>query len=235
MTECPHRMSDEAALDRRVRKLVFDFFLENSAAPVVAEIAAQLSIPLSEAGGALVRLDTAHHLKLLEGTQRILMAFPFSAISTPYRVTRKNGARYFANCAWDSVAFHAMLNEPVRVDSFCNRCGTPVRFRMEGGKGALLDLPLPRIQLTLPASIWWNDITRTCANTMVFLGHEESDIMAQGPASAENLGIVTIDQIHQMSVPLYSSKLLLEYSRPPASEIQATFERLGLIGAHWKL
>ena len=224
---------DETA--RRVRKFVFDSFLERTFAPAVEEIADHLHLNIPSTKTALRELDEGHHLKLLEGTSRILMAFPFSAIATPYRVTRSNGKRYFANCAWDSIAFHPMLHEPVQVDSFCDRCGESLSFHLERGNATPASGDLPRVLLALPASAWWKDITRTCANTMVYFGPEEfRPGRADALPNAES-GLVTVDQVIQMSIPIYSGKLKLEYDRPPAAELQRTFERLGLSGPHWKL
>lgn len=218
--------------DRRARKFILDFFLEHAFAPAVEEVARGLSSTLPEARAALARLEEAHHMKLLEGTSRILMVFPFSAVSSPYRVTRSNGKRYFANCAWDSIAFHPMLGEPVRIDSFCDRCAEPIRFHLKDGRGVPTDGPLPLVRLSLPASEWWTDITRTCSNTMVFIGSEESD--PDTLAIAEG-GLITVDQVVQMSVPIYRGKFTLDYERPPKDVLQATFENLGLRGPFWAL
>lgn len=221
--------------DRRVRKFVFDYFLEHAVAPAAPEIAAGLGLELDRTQEALQSLDRAHHIKLLEGTYRILMAFPFSALATPFRVTRTNGTRYFANCAWDSIAFHPMLNEPLQVDSYCDRCGKALAFRLEDGRGVRVGGPLPTVVLELPAREWWRDITRTCANTMVFLGAEETKIPETGSMNSIDSGQVTVDQVVQMSGPIYSDKLRIDYDRPASDVIQASFDRLGLKGPHWKL
>lgn len=223
------------ATERTVRKFVFDYFLSQTTAPSPGDIAQQLQLPLPEVKAVLRRLDDDHHLKLLEGTSRILMAFPFSAVASPFRVTRPNGMRYFANCAWDSIAFHPMLQEPIQIDSFCDDCGKPLRFRIVESRGVPVSGELPRVHIMLPAQEWWKDITRTCSNTMVFLGPEETErigVDGRGPATP---GVVTVDQVVAMSVPIYSGKLNLEYDRPPPSAVQSAFERLGLSGAYWKL
>ena len=222
-------------IDQAVRKFVFDYFLERTHAPVLEEIAPYLGLDLPTAMESLRRLEAGHHLKLLDGTSRILMAFPFSAIATPYRVTRSNGRRYFANCAWDSIAFHPMLAEPIQIDSFCSHCGEPVRFGVEHGRGVRMEDELPLVQLRLPAAQWWNDITRTCSNTMVFLGADAKHQGSDGPADPAGRGIVTVDQIVQMSLPIYSTKLRLDYERPPTETIRSTFGRLGLTGPHWQV
>lgn len=224
---------DETA--RKVRKFVLDSFLERTDAPAAEEIANGLSLTLPATKGALKELDAGHHLRLLEGTYRILMAFPFSAISTPFRVTRSNGKRYFANCAWDSIAFLPMLDESIRIDSFCDRCARPLGFRLESGGSFRDNEGLPFVHLKLPASAWWRDITRTCSNTMVFVGPEEMGGGRDDIRRRTDTGYLTVEQVVQISIPIYSGKLKFEYDRPPASTIQMTFERLGLSGPHWKL
>ncbi len=220
---------------RRMRKYVLDYFLQESVAPTLEEISRALRIELAEARAGLEALDTGHHLKLLEGTSRILMAFPFSALATPYRVTLGNGRRYFANCAWDSVAFHPMLDEPIDVDSYCSHCGEPLSFRIDHGRATSRNGDLPLVHLKLPAAAWWNDITRTCANAMVFLGPGSLHPVDPDPATRIDHGIVTLETILGMSAPIYSGKLRMEYDRPPPSVVRAQFERLGLTGPYWKL
>ena len=220
---------------RSVRKFIMDFFVEHAFAPSVAEIGPALKLSGSETGEALLKLDRAHHLKLLEGTFRILMAFPFSAISTPYRVERSNGQRYFANCAWDAIAFHPMLNEPIRVDSFCDACSKRLAFRVEEGRGGPTRSELPRVRLGLPAADWWKNITLTCANTMVFLGAEEFAVSRDREGPTSDPGVLTIDQMVQLSIPIYGKKLNAEYERPAVDEIRANFERLGLSSSYWRI
>ena len=221
--------------DRVVRQRVLQSFLEHAYAPTAPEIAQSLGLPIGTIKDSFRRLDDEHHLKLLEGTFRILMAFPFSAISTPYRVTRPNGQSYFANCAWDAIAFHLMLDEPTKISSYCDICGTPIGFSVEDGRGRPGSTALPLVRLALPAARWWEDITRTCANTMVFLGAEEVGLSDLSPSAATEAGIVTVDQVVQMSVPLYRNKMASDYDRPSPEVIRANFERIGFTGDHWRL
>src|SRR6059036_58922 len=71
----------------------------------------------SEASDILEELETAHHVIRLPGTQRILMANPFSALDTPFAVKISNKG-YFGACAWDAVAFHIMLGRESLVNPF---------------------------------------------------------------------------------------------------------------------
>ena len=167
MTESP---GDSLARD--VRKYVFDHFLEYAVPPVLEQIMERYHLERPDAFAVLKALEEARHLKLVPGTQRILMAFPFSAVATPFRATRPViGRRYYANCAWDAVAFHTMLHEIVRIESRCHHCAKPISIELAGGKSRASP-PRPVVYLALPASQWWNDIVSTCSNHMVFFSSE---------------------------------------------------------------
>src|SRR5437870_13686862 len=125
MTESP---GDSLARD--VRKYVFDHFLEYAVPPVLEQIMERYHLERPDAFAVLKALEAARHLKLVPGTQRILMAFPFSAVATPFRVERSSGTSFFANCAWDAVAFHSMLNEPIRIASRCHHCAGPIGIEL---------------------------------------------------------------------------------------------------------
>jgi hypothetical protein len=79
----------DTALQQRVRLFIFDHFLENAAPPVVEQVMNEFSLSRSDAADALRDLEAARHIALVKGTARILMAFPFSAIATPFRVTTR--------------------------------------------------------------------------------------------------------------------------------------------------
>lgn len=46
--------------------------------------------------------------------------------------------------------------------------------------------------------------------------------------------LVTLEQLWELAVAWYSSRLTLEARRPVGAEIAAIFERLGLTGPFWK-
>src|SRR5207302_9848847 len=96
-------------------------------------------------------LEAARHVRLVPGTQRILMAFSFSAVATPFVVTRRNRRWYFANCAWDAVAFPAMLNEEVRIGWQWLHCAESISITLANGR-ATASPRETRVYLALPAS-----------------------------------------------------------------------------------
>ncbi len=188
-----------------------------------------------EASDVLRELEAARHIALVKGTARILMAFPFSAIATPFRVTAR-GRTWFANCAWDAVAFHAMLREAdVQVDSFCNHCAEPIRIEMRDGRAVGVDPPEALVYLALRPTEWWADVTITCSNTMVFFSspaHRDASAMCVPPNRSASL---TPDQVHALSEPIYAGKFDLDYARPGKQELLDHFAAIGLTGEYWTL
>jgi hypothetical protein len=73
-------------LQKNVRKYIFDHLEEHSTAPVLEQIMRKFGLDRASAFKVLADLQSARHIALLTGTQRILMAFPFSSIATPFRV-----------------------------------------------------------------------------------------------------------------------------------------------------
>ena len=227
--------SADDSLARDVRKYVFDHFLEQAVPPVLEQIMERYHLDRVEAFAILKGLEDARHLKLVPGTQRILMAFPFSAVATPFRVTRPViGRRYYANCAWDAVAFHAMLHEIIRIEGRCHHCAEPISIELAGGKSRASPRG-PLVYLALPAAQWWNDIVITCSNHMVFFASERHVDAWQKATQAPEGAVLTLEETHALSVPIYKDKLRAEYVRPGKDELITHFRSLGLAGDFWRL
>ena len=226
-------MSTET-LAPRVRQFIFEHFLEHAAPPVVEQVMGTFSISRAEATDVLRNLEAARHIALVPGTARILMAFPFSAIATPFQATVR-GRSHFANCAWDAIALHAMLGEETRVHSFCHHCAAPVQVELRDGHATLIDPPESIVYLALRPADWWGDIVTTCSNTMVFFASPEhrdaSDLCTGADAGAS----LTADQVHALSGPIYAAKFEPDYARPTKEALLAHWAAMGLTGDFWKL
>ena len=226
-------MSD-TTLQQRVRLFIFEHFLEHATPPVAEEVVNEFSLSRSAATDILRDLEAARHIALVTGTARILMAFPFSAIATPFRVTTR-GRSYFANCAWDAIAFHAMLGTDVRVDSFCHHCAQPIQVELRNGHTTLVDPPESLVYLALRPTEWWGDIITTCSNTMVFFASAEHRDASDLCAPADQAASLTPDQVHTLSGPIYATKFALDYARSSKDELLAHFAAMGLTGQYWTL
>jgi Alkylmercury lyase len=219
---------------QRVRLFIFEYFLEHGVPPVVEQVMSAFSIPRTAATEVLHALEAARHIALVKGTARILMAFPFSAIATPFRVTVRDRS-YFANCAWDAIAFHAMLGDEVGVDSFCHHCALPIAIELREGHAITVDPPDSLVYFALPPSRWWDDITSTCGSTMVFFASPEHRDASELCAGADQAASLTPEQVHVLSGPTYSTKLALEYARPSKEALLAHWAAMGLTGPYWTL
>lgn len=225
-------MTDED-LQQRVRHFIFEHFMEHAAPPVLEQVMTEFALSRADAEAVLTDLEAARHIALVRGTARILMAWPFSAIATPFR-TSVRGRTYFANCAWDAIAFHAMLGDDIAVDSFCHHCATPIRIEMHDGHATRVDPPETIVYFARPPTEWWEDITTTCGSTMVFFASPEHRDASE-PAGADRSNSLTPDQTYTLSQPSYATKLALDYARPSKDVYLAHWAAMGLSTDFWTL
>jgi hypothetical protein len=223
----------DGALRAQVRQFIFESFKAWGTPPVVELVMTRFGLTRDQATQVFRDLEDAHHISLVPGTARILMAFPFSAIATPFRVTA-GGDRYFANCAWDAIAFHAMLNEDVRIDSFCDHCAEPITIELHDGRAHTVEPAEAIVYLATSPSEWWKDITTTCGNTMVFFSsteHRDASGLCKTDAPGASL---TPAQAHALSEPIYRMKFDLDYERPTPDQMAAHFTAIGLTDPYWQ-
>ena len=221
-------------LVRQTRKFVFDHFRERTVPPVLEQIMVRFGLDRAAAFHILQSLEGARHLKLVPATQRILMAFPFSAIATPFQVSA-GGRAYYANCAWDAVAMHATLGEPVRIESHCHHCAADLVIDLNDGRVAQSSSPDPVVYIALPASRWWEDIVNTCSNHMVFFLTREHLAAWRAANPGADGEALTVAETHKLGLPIYRDKMKLDYTRPSKDQLVAHFAALGLTGDFWRL
>ncbi len=219
---------------REVRKYVFDYFLEETRAPVLEEIMRNFHTGRSESHSLFRQLELARHVVLVPSTQRILMANPFPSLTTPFRV-RVGGRGYYAACAWDAVAFHVMLGRETMVDSSCHHCGEPIRIRFGKGRVESSSPRDPLVFISLPAVNWWDNIINTCSNNMVFFGSREHLKEWSTSNPCLNGEALTLAKTFELSVPIYKEKMRLDYSRPTKEQLVSYWDSIGLRGDFWKL
>ncbi len=145
---------DSDLFDQRVRQQVYQITLGRGYPPSQEELAGRLSVPASEIGAAYKRLAAAHMLVLQPGTDEILMANPFSAVPTPFRVQT---ARFecYGNCIWDALGIPAMLKQDARISTSCAECGAALSVSIANGA---LQSAEGVVHFALPARRWWDDI-----------------------------------------------------------------------------
>jgi hypothetical protein len=224
------------SLQKNVRKYIFEHFEEHTTAPVLEQIIRKFGLDRASAFKVLVDLQSARHIALLTGTQRILMAFPFSSIVTPFRVkVAGKDKEYFANCAWDAVATHVALGKEQWISSYCHHCSEDVKIHLKDQRRVFAksdDQPL--VYLALPASKWWENILLTCSNNMVFFSSKDHLDQWKRTGSVTGGEALTVEQTLRLSVPIYKDKMSLDYARPSREQTIAHFQSLGLTSEFWK-
>ncbi len=224
----------DADLLRRARKYVFDYFYANTYAPVLEEIMREFHLDREKADSLFKELEASHYILLVPGTQRILMANPFSGVTTPF-VDTIDGKRYFANCAWDTVSLHVMLNRDADVAAFCHHCAEPIRFKLSHGKRVSGTPENPLIFLSVPVAKWYDNLINTCSNNMVYFAskqHQEEWLRAHPALHGETL---TVEKMAEACRPLSATRMDLDYTRPTASELTAYWNSIGLKSEYWKI
>lgn len=224
-------------LQKNVRKYIFEHFEEHTTAPVLEQIIRKFGLDRASAFKVLADLQSARHIALLTGTQRILMAFPFSSIVTPFRVRVAGKEKeYFANCAWDAVAIHVALGKEQWISSYCHHCSEEIKIHLKDQKVVSQQTDgSPLIYLALPASKWWENIVLTCSNSMVFFSSKQHLAEWIRSGSVNGGEALTVEQTLKLSVPIYKNKMSLDYARPSREQAISHFQSLGLTSDFWKI
>jgi Alkylmercury lyase len=167
--------------DRRVRWHVYDVTMREGTPPLAARLAELLNAPCEEIAASLERLAEARMLVLQRHSREILMAGPFSAVPTPFRVTfgaqqaahdsqpasspcampAPNSdlpATAYGNCIWDALGVIAALGKPdARVDTSCGDCGASAQLFVRNGELHASGF----MHFLLPPKLWWQDVVFT--------------------------------------------------------------------------
>ena len=220
-------------IDRMVvRKYIFDHFFEYTTAPPLEEVMERFKLTRKEAFESFRELEADHHITMVPGTQRILIANPFSALSTPFRVFVGN-KRYYANCAWDTVAIHVMLELDAQIESFCHHCAESIELVLSKGQVKSSKPSSPLIFLSTPVSKWYDNLIDTCSNNMVYFSSKEhlNRWLAENPkVRGESL---PVEKMVEVCKPLSKGRMNLHYQRPSEEELMSYWDSIGLRSSFW--
>ena len=144
--------------DWQIRLYVYETLIATGEAPTLERIAERLSIDANEARQALRRLQEAHALVLSPGSVEVMMAHPFSAAPTEYRVTVTEQTHY-ANCAWDSLGIPAALKRDAQMVARHPLGGRAMHYHSAGGR--LQSNGNYLVHFAHPFRQWYDDIVET--------------------------------------------------------------------------
>jgi hypothetical protein len=141
--------------ERQVRATVYASFRDRSTAPSASEIADRLAASPAEVVSALRNLADEHCLVLVDGTNAIRMAHPFSGVETDFVVTIGD-RKWLANCVWDGLSILALLGDGA-LDTSSPATAEPLRFEVRDG--TVLGPGI--VHFLVPARHFWDDIGYT--------------------------------------------------------------------------
>jgi len=147
---------DTQTFDAAVRAHVYDMTMRTGAPPASADVAKALSTTRDAVLASFDRLAVAHVLVLQPGAGEILMANPFSAVPTPFRVETGKISAY-GNCIWDALGIPAMLRSDATIITSCGDCGASAEIVVSGDTARGVGI----LHFAIPARQWWNDIVFT--------------------------------------------------------------------------
>ncbi|HEV2754616.1 MAG TPA: organomercurial lyase [Actinomycetota bacterium] len=141
-----------------VRVAIYRSFVDRGRAPLPHEIAASLGIGVREVESSLEELASDDVLVLLPGTHLVWLAHPFSAATSPFRVT--SGDRTWdAICIWDALGILAVAGVDGDVTTACPDCGSPLEVLVRGGE---VEAPAEYlVHYGVPAARWYEDVGYT--------------------------------------------------------------------------
>lgn len=141
-------------VDAGLRHSIYAHFAERGQAPTVAALTS--AHPAFDIPAALARLHDAHAVVLDAGGE-IRMALPFSAVPTPH-VVQSGERRWWANCAWDSLAIPVALDIDATISSEWLDTEDTVELTVRSGELSPLD---GHVHFAIPAARWWDDVVET--------------------------------------------------------------------------
>ena len=85
------------------------------------------------------------------------MAFPFSAVPTPFRVDAQDKS-YWANCAWDALAIPAAMHCDAEIETSCAENKQPISLAVRDDQ---IIHHGERVHFLLPFQRWYTDLAYT--------------------------------------------------------------------------
>lgn len=149
------------ALLWQVRAFVYNHFADTTRPPSVEETATHFKISVEEVSAIYKELNNRHAFFNEPETLTIRMAWPFSAISTIFKV-HANGKTYYANCAWDMLGIAVVLQSDAVIEAVCTESNDAQAVRLEVKNGNIAPASSSLlVHYPLPFARWYDDLVFT--------------------------------------------------------------------------
>jgi hypothetical protein len=212
-----------------VRLAVYRTFRLTGRAPGPPRLAAELDATEDDVTHALEELASQRHL-VLDGTGRIVMAHPFSAIPLGFSVMGRD-TLWWGGCCWDSFALaHLLTDEPdVLVATRCPGCDRPGAWVVDRHAAPDSDWVA---HFLVPAPRMWDDVVHTCGNQRLFCS--ESCVSAWLDRTGNERGyVMDVATLWRFASRWYEGRLDRGYVRREPSDAAEYLRSVGLVGPFW--
>jgi hypothetical protein len=152
VSEVPQKTNFESKL----RLFIYRYFIRHGRAPLVAEMAEGLSLPIKQMKAALLGLVETHAF-LLQESGELWRAAPFSAVPTSFPVKIASRS-WYGNCIWDALGIAAMLHKDALIQASCGCCNFEMVLTVRGGR---LLRHEGIAHFAVPARDWYRDVVFT--------------------------------------------------------------------------
>lgn len=132
-----------ATREGEILQRILRTFIDRGGPVPVEEVAAAFpDRPPETVRDTLVALDDEDLIQIREG--RVDIAYPFSAIPTPFVVRLAGGQQRYACCALDALGMAPMVGQRVQIRSQCHDCRAPLELSVgpdgpeRGAEGVLV-------------------------------------------------------------------------------------------------
>lgn len=140
-----------------LRHRIYDGIVRTGVPPSLSDLAAGMALPEDDTLALLHALEDRHAVLLTDDRREVLLANPFSAIPTPYRVTA-GSVSYWANCAWDMLGVPAALHTDAEIHATYAADGAPATLAVRDGEVSGAD---GIVHFLKPFRRWYDDLRHT--------------------------------------------------------------------------
>lgn len=210
---------------------MYEWFAATGQAPTVTKLASRLGERGDDIVAGLRRLHDRRHV-VLDASDQILMAHPFSAVPLGFAVMGDR-TLWWGGCAWDSFAIpHLVVSEPeVLVSTRCPGCGTPHAWVVNG------DEPPPGEQVAhflVPVQHIWDDVVHTCRHQRLCCGERCVDDWLARSGNQRGY-VMDVPTLWRLAQHWYDGRLDRGYIRREPEQAREYFREVGLRGPFWGL
>jgi hypothetical protein len=140
-----------------LRARIYETLLQRGLPPTCAELGAQFGETAQSIRATLNGAKMGKTIHMRPDGSEILMAGPFAAGPTAFRVIGHSAA-WWANCIWDAFGVAVIAGEPTHVATHCPDCNDPIDFRADPSTPPAGDTVA---HFLVPAKRWYDDLEFT--------------------------------------------------------------------------